>query len=471
MGKCKLRNQRPKAFWGALITSLVPALVGGVGSIISSKKQADALREQQETQARIAREQQELANNNNLAATLNNYAMSENVIEQYDKYANYYRNGGKVLAGGKKVKLNNKSFLLRGNKHGMLNRVGGDGITLKYGKNEIDAQGGEVEYNKSKNVHYILSDEPELGVDGISPAKLAVLGGNLDDIVSVQETNKKRLSIKSPNSIRPKANLGMLIKGGDWINLGGDLISTLGGFLGSNLIANSLNFDYNLPAYTDVVSVSTPTDWDNAAKRQEVKRASQLAKRNIARNSASSAVALNRMQAVNTEELEELGKLWDERNQKRLELINANAEREQQTRLANAQLKSNYYNKVADLELQKAKFKQEVENQKAVSWNNLAQGIGTAITNFGTQGLQRYQDEQALIAALAGSENFGVVYDRLNKLGYNFPNNFKTRAEQYIKGTNNTQTNNNNFSLISPNKYFNFSLKKPITPYYSWLKQ
>ena len=81
--KCnRLRGERPKAFWGALVGGAMNL----IGSAISSKAQARAIRRQIEAQKEAARTQLELANNSNLASTLNSYATATRSYNDEDYY-------------------------------------------------------------------------------------------------------------------------------------------------------------------------------------------------------------------------------------------------------------------------------------------------------------------------------------------------------------------------------------------------
>ena len=70
-------NKRPQAFWGALI----PSAINFVGGLITSSQQARAQKRAIEEQKRLAQQQLEVSNQNQLASTLNNYALAQ---QSYD---------------------------------------------------------------------------------------------------------------------------------------------------------------------------------------------------------------------------------------------------------------------------------------------------------------------------------------------------------------------------------------------------
>lgn len=194
--KCnRLRGERPKAFWGAL--------VGGgmnlIGSAISSKSQARAIRRQIEAQKEAARTQLELANNSNLASTLNSYATATRSYNDEDDYNLKYRLGGNkrlgsnriyITDGGNATKIGNDTYLLRGGSHEQTNETGQTGIGINVGGNEVEAEGGEVAQKKNGALR-IFSAQPILS-NGMSPAQAILRGYNKDSVFSQQQAFKKR---------------------------------------------------------------------------------------------------------------------------------------------------------------------------------------------------------------------------------------------------------------------------------------
>ncbi len=194
--KCnRLRGERPKAFWGALVGGAMNL----IGSAISSKSQARAIRRQIEAQKEAARTQLELANNSNLASTLNSYATATRSYNNEDDYNLKYRLGGNkrlgsnriyITDGGNATKIGNDTYLLRGGSHEQTNETGQTGIGINVGGNEIEAEGGEVAQKKNGALR-IFSAQPILG-NGMSPAQAVMKGASKDKVFSAQQQFKRK---------------------------------------------------------------------------------------------------------------------------------------------------------------------------------------------------------------------------------------------------------------------------------------
>ena len=207
----RLRGERPKAFWGALVGGAMNL----IGSAISSKSQARAIRRQIEAQKEAARTQLELANNSNLASTLNSYATATRSYNDEDDYNLKYRLGGNkrlgsnriyITDGGNATKIGNDTYLLRGGSHEQTNETGQTGIGINVGGNEVEAEGGEVAQKKNGALR-IFSAQPILS-NGMSPAQAILRGYNKDSVFSQQQAFKKRNGLKDDGS---KAAFGNLI--------------------------------------------------------------------------------------------------------------------------------------------------------------------------------------------------------------------------------------------------------------------
>jgi hypothetical protein len=198
--KCnRLRGERPKAFWGALVGGAMNL----IGSAISSKSQARAIRRQIEAQKEAARTQLELANNNNLASTLNSYVTATRSYNDEDDYNLKYRLGGNkrlgsnriyITDGGNATKIGNDTYLLRGGSHEQTNETGQTGIGINVGGNEVEAEGGEVAQKKNGALR-IFSAQPILG-NGMSPAQAILRGYNKDSVFKQQQAFKRRNGLK-----------------------------------------------------------------------------------------------------------------------------------------------------------------------------------------------------------------------------------------------------------------------------------
>ena len=191
----RLRGERPKAFWGALVGGAMNL----IGSAISSKSQARAIRRQIEAQKEAAQTQLELANNSNLASTLNSYAAATRSYNNEDDYNLKYRLGGNkrlgsnriyITDGGNATKIGNDTYLLRGGSHEQTNETGQTGIGINVGGNEVEAEGGEVAQKKNGALR-IFSAQPILA-NGMSPAQAILRGYNKDKVFSAQQQFKRR---------------------------------------------------------------------------------------------------------------------------------------------------------------------------------------------------------------------------------------------------------------------------------------
>lgn len=194
-------NKRPQAFWG----SLIPSALSFVGGLITSSQQAKAQRRALEEQQRLAKQQLDISNQNQLATTLNNYAIAQQSYDDKD-YNLKYRIGGTKRLGGRNImitdggnakRIGNNTYLLRGGSHEDINETGQTGIGINVGGNEIEAEGGEVAQRKGNSLR-IYSAQPILG--GISPAEAIMRGYNKDRVFNAQQRFKKNNGIKDDGS-------------------------------------------------------------------------------------------------------------------------------------------------------------------------------------------------------------------------------------------------------------------------------
>ena len=192
---------RPRAFWGALI----PTALNFVGGLITTSQQSRAQKRAIEEQKRLAQQQLEVSNQNQLAATLNNYAIAQQSYDDKD-YNLKYRIGGVKRLGGRNImitdggtakRIGNNTYLLQGGSHEDINETGQTGIGINVGGNEIEAEGGEVAQRKGNSLR-IYSAQPILG--GISPAEAIMRGYNKDRVFNAQQRFKKNNGIKDDGS-------------------------------------------------------------------------------------------------------------------------------------------------------------------------------------------------------------------------------------------------------------------------------
>lgn len=257
----RLRGERPKAFWGALVGGAMNL----IGSAISSKSQARAIRRQIEAQKEAARTQLELANNSNLASTLNSYATATRSYNDEDDYNLKYRLGGNkrlgsnriyITDGGNATKIGNDTYLLRGGSHEQTNETGQTGIGINVGGNEIEAEGGEVAQKKNGALR-IFSAQPILG-NGMSPAQAVMKGASKDKVFNAQQRFKRRNNLSDGGDTYKNGG----VKGPTynkqtkrWYNAQGKMLRVGHGYYSQN--ANKF-VQYNTDG---TVSRFSPLDW------------------------------------------------------------------------------------------------------------------------------------------------------------------------------------------------------------------
>lgn len=425
--RIKLKNQRPKALWGALVSSLVN-LAGGV---YSANKQASIAKQQAEQQERLTRQQAELMNNNNLATTMNNYYNSltnddENYRLQYEKGGKVRRTLGNTVSitdGGIAIPIKKNVALLQGGSHEDINETGQTGIGIKFGNKIIEGQGGEAIEKKGKELR-IYTAEP-IYSDGSSATDHVLAGENTDKVFEAQSRFNHRRLASRPVEERTKAKWGMSTVGSDYLNLGGDVLSAIGTWAFGNKALNAtrdlLNKPINIPQRTSIIAPSLDTRYHNEAQLAEVERNRERARNLIRGNSASSAVGLSRMQTADTDAMTERNKLHDERINKEAELRNKNAEMQFEVAKANAANASDYDKMRITAEMDRYNKLYEFAGKQADFTTNVVSGLGAAINNFITQGQQRYEDENALKAYLAASGP-GTA-STMQAMGYRFTPN------------------------------------------------
>lgn len=197
MNKLKRKqNERPQAFWGALIgagTSLVGGLLGNNAAKKQAKLQANI------NDYNIALQDAQSATNAYNAAL----DYQQNYLQQFKQQARFggiKRLGGRnimITDGGNAKRIGNNTYLLRGGSHEDINETGQTGIGINVGGNEIEAEGGEVAQRKGNSLR-IYSAQPILG--GISPAEAIMRGYNKDKVFNAQQRFKKNNGIKDDGS-------------------------------------------------------------------------------------------------------------------------------------------------------------------------------------------------------------------------------------------------------------------------------
>lgn len=252
--KRKLNNvgERPKAFWGALVSTGLSLAGNVIGSIAQKKQQQNAAKRQQEEE--LYQQQFNLLNNDANITGQNNAA--QNAYDLTNRVI--FKKGGKrklrnaiyITDGGYAIPVGNNTFLLQGSSHEDINETGQTGIGLNIGGKEIEAEGGEVVQRKGNEVR-IFSRRPML--NGISPSEAVLEGANKNEVFNAQENIK-----------RDKASCGMRRK----LKFGGfsspvGRIKAAGGFRAwlDNKRRENPNYTYN-DAVSDYQRESAAYDFD-----------------------------------------------------------------------------------------------------------------------------------------------------------------------------------------------------------------
>jgi hypothetical protein len=199
-------------------------------------------------------------------------------------------------------------------------------------------------------------------------------------------------------------NLGMDITGRDWIGLGTDILGSLGvGLFNANSL-KGLDVNYTIPQYVDETPVAFDTTWHNGAQRANVERNRINARNIIGRNTASANTAVQRMQQSDTDAMMQQNVLWDEKANKEAELRNTAAANEQQVRARNAAARNAYYQNVAQIRNAEQDARNNIRLAQANAISGSLAGLGQAASNFLTSAGQRYEDNNALRAYIASSD-------------------------------------------------------------------
>lgn len=190
MGRRKLscggKVNRPKAFWGALVSSVI----GAGANILGAQMQKDTQEEiMQENKRRESEKYYK-----DMARNMGNLLNSRDAQEAYEnQFRTVYRGGGKrklrntvgITDGGYAIPIDNNTFLLRGGSHEDINESGQTGIGLNIGGKEIEAEGGEV-VQKTPNEIRIFSKQPI--INGVAPADAIKAGADKDKIFAIQQS-------------------------------------------------------------------------------------------------------------------------------------------------------------------------------------------------------------------------------------------------------------------------------------------
>ena len=193
---------RPRAFWGALISTGV----GIANALINSSNQ----KKQRQLQANLEDYNNSLREVQGMTDAFNSAQdYQQNYLQQFKQQARLgttKRLGSRniiITDGGNATKIGNNTYLLRGGSHEQTNETGQTGIGINVGGNEIEAEGGEVAQKKNDALR-IFSAQPILD-NGMSPAQAILRGYNKDKVFNAQQAFKRRNGLKDDGG---KAQIG-----------------------------------------------------------------------------------------------------------------------------------------------------------------------------------------------------------------------------------------------------------------------
>lgn len=215
MTKIKLKNARPKAPWGAIISSAI----GGLGQIWGQQKQADLQKQQLAEQRKMYEAQMQNQQMQNNAMTLNNYF---GTLQPRDEYMQYptggrvrrkLKNAGKanrrlqVTDGGYALPVGNGLYYIpEGATHDMINESGRTGVGMTYGGTPFEVEPNEL-VAKSGNDAIVFSPKVGPVIDGLNPVQAVLAGYPRNYVAELQEAKKGNISSNNNNG-RPKAPFG-----------------------------------------------------------------------------------------------------------------------------------------------------------------------------------------------------------------------------------------------------------------------
>lgn len=201
---------RPRAFWGALIS----AGVGIASALLNSKSQE----KQRRLQANLEDYNNSLKEAQSMTNALNaGQDYQQNYLQQFKQQARLgttRRLGSRnimITDGGNAKKIGNNTYLLRGGSHEDINETGQTGIGINVGGNEIEAEGGEVAQRKGNSLR-IYSAQPILG--GMSPAQAIMRGYNKDRVFNAQQRFKRINHLSDDGNTYKKGGRCKLKNGG-----------------------------------------------------------------------------------------------------------------------------------------------------------------------------------------------------------------------------------------------------------------
>ena len=201
--------------------------------------------------------------------------------------------------------------------------------------------------------------------------------------------------------------LGMVTKGADWIQLGADLIGSLGTTLINSSAANAIENPSVPIMYSPGKLI---TNWNIAPRLSNVAN-SRLAMLRDSDEGFSSAGRLARRNQINLTTNNLADTLWGEKTNKEVELLNADALNQQSVHKDNVKAYNAYLKDLAETNTRRNLIRNQAL-QLGLS------GLSDAVGNFIDQGKQRYSDQQAMRYYMALLPEEGRNWLRRNRVDF-----------------------------------------------------
>lgn len=461
MTRRRLRNTRPKAFWGAV----VGGLIGAGASLFGSKSSADSQLRAQERE-RLRQEATDMYSNANtnyqnrvsqvnqlVNSTANSlYSANQRQAGFASQFRTIAKNGAKrrksikdrvrITDGGIALPLGDNTFLLRGSSHSQINESGKTGIGIKVGNNEIEAQDGEPIQVKNGEVR-IFSNSLELP-NGETPAEALLSGENPDIVIEEQEILKDmingRKSVRSlkRNGGRPKADWGAVLPG---------IIQSLGSVGGALITSNAydkmkapnapLAPKYITPILQTAQHLDTRINVDPEAQRTT--NLINTALRKSDNNTLSSAAALSNRRSMISVYADEMNKLYGDKYTKEIALRNQdiqnwqavsaqNADTTNKVLALNSEISNNYNKALQDYVDSVSQFDNQVTMGKANAWSSAIDTIGKAAADYGSYLHQQRLSDKAMLAQIGSSTSPNAIKRIGNSLSTDMIKDFYNEA-------------------------------------------
>ena len=247
----------------------------------------------------------------------------------------------------------------------------------------------ELEYirgNIGKNNTPVNSNNNQSSGSATSPENM-YLGGytpqQMEEIMKSSNTGKSNDGI---DGNPPVNKFGTVFKGVDWASLAADAI----GSIGSALI--NYNAASNIQDPVAPVRVSPGKLITNYNIAPRLAEASMMRGRMLrdSDEAVSSAARLNRRNAINMYTNNYMDKLYGEKTNREIELLNADTLNQQQVNAQNVAAYNDYMNRLIASRNNRTKA-------KAAAIQGGISGLGDTIGNFFDQGKERYSGQQAML--------------------------------------------------------------------------